>query len=144
MSTQYAGRKVLIRVGVDNVGGSSENWQLLPAQVDSDVDRKSKAVSTNNKQDTGWDSSLIVGRSWSVSCSGFLDPEDPIYQLLLGDWRLSRKRWIQIYRNGVNGVSEEGLANVEFKESMGNEDVIKFDVTFTGDKALVVSPGAAA
>jgi hypothetical protein len=140
VSNQYAGRKVLIRIGMNNTGGASENWQLLPAQVDGDVDRKSKTVGTNNKQDMGWDSSLIVGRSWGVSCSGFLDPGDPVYQLLLADWRLSRKRWIQIYREPINGQSEEGMANVEFKESMGNEDVVKFDCTFTGDQALVVSP----
>lgn len=139
MSTQYAGRKVLIRVDLNNTGGATANWASLPAQMDGDLDRKTKTVSTNNKQDNGWDSSLAVGRSWSISCSGAIDPADPVWIILLADWRLNRKRWIQIYRTDMNGTNEEGQADVELKESMGNEDLVKFDATFTGSGALVVS-----
>jgi len=133
----YPGRKVLIRVGMNNTGGPTENWQLLPAQLDGDVDRKGKNVSTNNKQDDGWESAISVGRSWSISCSGFIDPADPVYQLLLTDWRQSRTRMIQIYRALIGAASEEGFVNVEWKESFGNEDVVKFDATFTGNGSLL-------
>lgn len=140
MSDQFAGRNILIKVDLDNVGGLAANWQDLPAQMDGDLDRKSKQVSTNNKQDDGWDSSLATGRGWTVSCSGAIDPKDPVWRALILDWRNSRKRWIKIDRTIIGGESEEGQANVEIKEGMGNEDLLKFDCTFTGNGKLVRSP----
>lgn len=139
MSEQFAGRNILILVDLNNVGGSGANWEPLPAQMDGDVDRKSKQVSTNNKQDSGWDSTLAVGRSWSVTCSGAIDPQDPVWRTLILDWRGSRRRWIKIDRALIGGESEEGQAIVELKETMGNEDLLKFDATFTGNGALVRS-----
>jgi len=136
----YAGRLVLIKIDVNEVGGSGASWTTIGQQRDGGVERGTETVDGKTKADVGWPNDVITGVNWSVSCDGVLDPADAAWVHLKLRWKTMLKVWIQIDRSAAGGTKEEGQAVVKISEKFANSDLVSFSAEFTGQGQLVTSP----
>lgn len=136
----YAGRRVLIRIDINEVGGSGANWTTIGQQRDGSLEMATETVDGRTKADSGWPNDVITGVNWSVSCDGALDPSDPAWTHLYMRWNTMAKVWIQIDQSQVGGTRREGQAVVKLSQKFANSDLVSFSADFTGQGQLALSP----
>lgn len=136
----YEGRKVLIKLDLNGVGGSGANWATIGQQRDGGLDMDTETVDGTTKTDEGWANDVIVGASWSISCDGVLDPADSAWTQLYNSWEDLEKVWIQRDASQVGGIKKEGEAVItKLSEKFGNKELVSFSAEFKGQGKMATS-----
>ena len=138
---KFKGRSVLLKVDTADLGGVSATWITI-AQLRADsLQRGLSTADGTTKDDAGWDSPEPIGKNWSVSGDGILDPTDPAYLHILAKWRLETIIWVQIDASLVSGAKEEGKAIISsFTEEANHDGLMGFSLDLQGSGSLIVSP----
>jgi TP901-1 family phage major tail protein len=138
----YAGRQVLVKVDLNNVGGSgATNWTQVGQQRDGGITRSSETADATHKDDLGYPSAVITRTPWSVTCDGALNPIDSVLSFLKAKWKAKAMVWVQVDASAISGEKVEGQAIItDFSFGFPEGDLVSYTCEFQGDGALSDSP----
>jgi hypothetical protein len=137
----YVGRQVLVRVDLNNVGGTGADWQAVGLQRGGGLGKTSDKVDATSKQDSGWPTAIVTRTPWSVSVDGALDPQDPVWDYMNDVWKKKISMWIQIDRSAIGGKREEGQVLIDdISEDFPEPELVTYTLECSGNGALITSP----
>lgn len=141
MSVLDIGRKVVIKLDMNGVGGAGANWVEVGQQIGGGLSRKSDKVDGTNKQDSGWPTAIVTRTPWSVSVDGALNINDATWVKLLQIWEAKTDGWFQIDHSAIGGPKKEGKCIIDsIDETFPEPELVKYKLELTGNGALVTSP----
>jgi len=140
--SQVAGRKLVINIDLNDVGGAGANWAKVAQRRGGSLGRTSETADATHADDDGWRRSIITTIGWTVSADGILKANDPAWLHLKAVFEDANEVYVQIDASPLTGGEKvEGLAVItnlsyEFPQS----DVVPFTIELTGNGALTASP----
>ena len=134
------GKKFLLYVDLNGVGGAGANWALIAQQDKLSLKRSTKKVDGTTKDDDGTDNDIITGRKWSLSVGGKLKYTDPAWQLIDESMDAETKIHIKADRSAAGGTSKEGLVVIdELDESGDVNGTIEYTASLAGQLSMTAA-----
>lgn len=120
-----------------NTGTSgSPTYTMINAQRNASLDFGKKSVDVTHKGDAGWERTLGVSRSVSISCDGLVDEADAGYLELRNVFWNNVQDQFQFLTPG--GVTYTGTFEMEtLNESYPYEDAVGWQITLKSVGAIV-------
>lgn len=135
----FSGRDVLIKVDLNNVGGSGANWTTIAQQRGGGAVRATELFDATTVGD-GWGRAKAHRMAWTLACDGALDATDAAWAFILARYRAQARVWVMTDFSAVcvtDDAQHEGRAWVSNLEYTAPEaDVVSFAMELTGDGAL--------
>lgn len=128
----------------DPVGGAP-TWVLLPEQEGAELSIERDETNANTKQNDGWRDAASIGRGWSLSCSGYSDPNDAAFLFLLDTKHLGTLLDVTINVKIENGDGDTLIGKASlgaFKESYDIGGFIPYSAEFSGRGAPTLTRAA--
>ena len=131
------GKKFLLYIDLNGVGGFGANWALIAQQDKLSFKRNSKKVDGTTKDDDGTDNDIITGRKWSLSCGGKLKYTDPAWEFIDAAMDAETKIYVKIDRSAAGGISKEGLCVIDDLDETGDVNgTIEYTASLAGQLSL--------